>query len=126
MKENLILVKSKAFALRVIKLYEYLQKKKKEFVISKQIVRSGMSIGANAKEASLAQSKPAFIAKMNISLAECGETEYWLELLYESGYIEKETFDSLYKDNKELLKMLTSIIKSARESLKKETEIKNK
>jgi four helix bundle protein len=126
MKENLILVKSKAFALRVIKLYEYLQKKKKEFVISKQIVRSGMSIGANAKEASLAQSKPAFIAKMNISLAECGETEYWLELLYESGYIEKEAFDSLYKDNKELLKMLTSIIKSARESLKKETEIKNK
>lgn len=126
MKENLILVKSKAFALRVIKLYEYLQKKKKEFVISKQIVRSGTSIGANAKEASLAQSKPAFIAKMNISLAECGETEYWLELLYESGYIEKVAFDSLYKDNKELLKMLTSIIKSARESLKKETEIKNK
>lgn len=126
MKENLILDKSKAFALRVVKLYEYLQKKKKEFVISKQIVRSGMSIGANAKEASLAQSKPAFIAKMNISLAECGETEYWLELLYESGYIEKEAFDSLYKDNKELLKMLTSIIKSARESLKKETVTKNK
>ncbi len=119
MRENLILDKSKAFALRIIKLYDYLQKKKKEYVISKQIVRSGMSIGANAKEASLAQSKPAFIAKMNISLAECGETEYWLELLYESGYIDKEAFDSMYKDNKELLKMLTSIIKSARESLLK-------
>ena len=119
MRENLILDKSKAFALRIIKLYDYLQKKKKEYVISKQIVRSGMSIGANAKEASLAQSKPAFIAKMNISLAECGETEYWLELLYDSGYIDKEAFDSMYKDNKELLKMLTSIIKSARESLLK-------
>lgn len=119
MKENLILDKSKAFALRIIKLYNYLKKEKREFVISKQIARSGMSIGANAKEASLAQSKPSFFAKMNISLAECGETEYWLELLYESGYIEKEAFDSLNRDNKELLKMLTSIIKSARESLKK-------
>ena len=119
MRENLILDKSKAFALRMIKLYKYLQKEKTEFVISKQIVRSGMGIGANAKEASLAQSKPAFIAKMNIALGECGETEYWLELLYESGYINKESFDSLNKDNKELLKMLTAIIKSARESLKK-------
>ena len=129
MKENLVLDKSKAFALRIIKLYNYLRKEKKEFVISKQIVRSGMSIGANAKEASLAQSKLAFIAKMNISLAEAGETEYWLELLYESGYIDKTAFDSLYQDNKELLKMLTAIIKSTKESLKKskkETETTNK
>ena len=129
MKENLILDKSKAFALRIIKLYNYLRKEKKEFVISKQIVRSGMSIGANAKEASLAQSKAAFIAKMNISLAEAGETEYWLELLYESEYIDKTVFSSLYQDNKELLKMLTSIIKTTRESLKKskkESETYNK
>ena len=129
MKENLILDKSKAFALRIIKLYNYLREEKKEFVISKQIVRSGMSIGAKAKEAALAQSKPAFIAKMNISLAEAGETEYWLELLHESGYIDKTAFDSLYQDNKELLKMLTAIIKSTRESLKKskkETESNNK
>lgn len=129
MKENLILDKSKAFALRIIKLYNYLREEKKEFVISKQIVRSGMSIGANAKEAALAQSKPAFIAKMNISLAEAGETEYWLELLHESGYIDKTAFDSLYQDNKELLKMLTAIIKSTRESLKKskkEAENNNK
>jgi four helix bundle protein len=68
MRESLILGKSKAFALRMIRLYEYLQKEKKEFVISKQIVRSGLSIGANAKETSLAQSKAAFIAKMNISI----------------------------------------------------------
>ena len=129
MKENLILDKSKAFALRIIKLYNYLRKEKREFVISKQIVRSGMSIGANAKEASFAQSKPAFIAKMNISLAEAGETEYWLELLHESGYIDTSAFNSLNQDNKELLKMLTSIIKSTRESLKKskkEVETNNK
>ena len=119
MKENLILDKSKAFALRIIKLYNYLRKEKREFIISKQIVRSGMSIGANAKEAVLAQSKAAFIAKMNIALAEAGETEYWLELLYESGYIDKTAFSSLYQDNKELLKMLTAIIKTTRESLKK-------
>jgi four helix bundle protein len=119
MKENLILDKSKAFALRIIKLYNYLRREKREFIISKQIVRSGMSIGANAKEASLAQSKATFIAKMNIALAEAGETEYWLELLYESGYIDKTAFSSLYQDNKELLKMLTAIIKTTRESLKK-------
>ena len=129
MKENLILDKSKAFALRIIKLYDYLRKEKREFIISKQIVRSGMSIGANAKEASLAQSKAAFIAKMNIALAEAGETEYWLELLYESGYIDKAAFSSLNQDNNELLKMLTAIIKSTRESLKKskkEAESNNK
>ena len=129
MKENLILDKSKAFALRIIKLYNYLRKEKREFIISKQIVRSGMSIGANAKEASLAQSKAAFIAKMNIALAEAGETEYWLELLYESGYIDKEAFSSLNQDNNELLKMLTAIIKTTRESLKKskkEVETNNK
>ena len=129
MKENLILDKSKAFALRIIKLYDYLRKEKREFIISKQIVRSGMSIGANAKEASLAQSKAAFIAKMNIALAEAGETEYWLELLYESGYIDKAAFSSLNQDNNELLKMLTAIIKTTRESLKKskkEVETNNK
>ena len=129
MKENLILDKSKAFALRIIKLYDYLRKEKREFIISKQIVRSGMSIGANAKEASLAQSKAAFIAKMNIALAEAGETEYWLELLYESGYIDKAAFSSLNQDNNELLKMLTAIIKTTQESLKKskkEVETNNK
>ena len=129
MKENLILDKSKAFALRIIKLYDYLRKEKREFIISKQIVRSGMSIGANAKEASLAQSKAAFIAKMNIALAEAGETEYWLELLYESGYIDKAAFSSLNQDYNELLKMLTAIIKTTRESLKKskkEVETNNK
>lgn len=87
MKENLILDKSKAFALRIIKLYNYLRKEKREFVISKQIARSGMSIGTNAKEASLAQSKPSFIAKMNISLAEAGETQYWLDFFMRVGIL---------------------------------------
>lgn len=89
MKENVILDKSKAFALRIIRLYQFLCETKKEYVLSKQVLRSGTSIGANAKEAAHAQSKADFYAKMYISYKEANETEYWLELLYESGYIEK-------------------------------------
>ncbi|MDD6641640.1 MAG: four helix bundle protein [Bacteroidales bacterium] len=113
-EENLILVKSKAFALRIINLYKYLCEEKKEFVLSKQIVRSGTSIGANVKEGSLAQSKADFAAKLSIALKEAGETEYWLELLHESNYIEKNAFTSIYTDNKELIKILTSILKTTR------------
>lgn len=116
-EDNIILIKSKAFALRIIRLYKYLCEEKKEFIMSKQILRSGTSIGANAKEASLAQSKADFLAKLFISFKESGETEYWLELLYESDLIEKESFDSIYADNKELLKLLTSIIKSTKSKL---------
>lgn len=116
MKSNnsIILSKSKDFALCIINLYKYLIYNKKEFVISKQILRSGTSIGANAKEASLAQSKADFIAKLSISLKETGETEYWLELLYESEYIDKERFEVLYSKNKELIKIITSIIKTTK------------
>ena len=117
-EDNILLEKSKAFALRIIGLYRYLSDEKKEFVMSKQILRSGTSIGANAKESSLAQSKADFIAKLSVSLKESGETEYWLELLHESHLIEKEIFDSLYNDNKELLKLLTSIIKSTKDNEK--------
>ena len=113
-EENLILVKSKAFALRIIKLYKYLCEEKKEFVLSKQVLRSGTSIGANAKEGSMAQSKADFAAKLSIALKEAGETEYWLELLHESDYIEENSFNSIYADNKELIKILTSILKSTR------------
>ena len=111
MKENIILDKSKAFALRIIRLYQYLSETKKEYVLSKQVLRSGTSIGANAKEAAHAQSKADFYAKMYIAYKEANETEYWLELLAESGYIEKETFDSIYADCKELIKILASITK---------------
>ena len=112
-EDNLILVKSKAFALRIIRLYKYLCEEKKEFVLSKQILRSGTSIGANAKEASMAQSKKDFEAKLSIALKESGETEYWLELLHDSDYIENVSFESIYADNKELIRILTSILKSS-------------
>jgi four helix bundle protein len=112
--DNVILTKSKAFALRVIKLYKYLCGKKREFVISKQIMRSGTSIGANVREATRAQSTPDFISKMNIALKEAEETCYWLELLYESEYLDEKAFNSLYSDSMELLKILTSIVKTSR------------
>lgn len=113
MKDNNIIVdKSKKFALRIIKLYKFLTEEKKEFILSKQIIRSGTSIGANVKEAIRGQSKPDFYAKLNIALKEASETEYWIELLYESGYIEKTVFDSIYYDCQEILKILVSITKT--------------
>ena len=112
--ENTIVTKSKAFALRVIKLYKYLCSKKREFVMSKQIMRSGTSIGANVREATRAQSTPDFISKMNIALKEAEETCYWLELLHESEYLDKKSFNSLYDDSLELLKILASIVKTSR------------
>ena len=112
MKENNIIVdKSKGFALRIIRLYQYLCDDKKEYVLSKQLLRSGTSIGANIKEAIRAQSKPDFYAKLNISLKETSETEYWLELLHESGYIDEQGFASIYNDCQELIKLLVSITK---------------
>jgi four helix bundle protein len=92
-KENIDLVKSKEFALSIIDLYKVLCKEKKEFVMSKQLVRSATSIGANIVEANYAISKKEFLAKKYISLKECAETQYWLELLYESNYIEKPVFE---------------------------------
>lgn len=110
--ENVIVDKSKLFALRIIKLYKYLDANHKIGVISSQILKSGTSIGANVKEAIRAQSKADFYAKLNISLKEASETEYWLELLYESEYITKEQFESIYSDCQELLRILTSITKT--------------
>ncbi len=113
MKEyNSILIKSKQFALRIIRLYKYLCDRKKEFVLSKQILRSGTSIGANAKEASVAQSKADFYAKLSISLKEAAETEYWLEILHESENIDDKQFESINGDCTEILKILTSILKT--------------
>ena len=85
----------------------------KEYVMSKQVLRSGTSIGANVKEALRAQSKADFRAKMNIALKEASETEYWLELLHESDYISEEQFQSIIADNIEIIKILTSIVKNA-------------
>lgn len=113
---SIILCKSKAFALRIIKLYQYLCAERQEYVLSKQVLRSGTSIGANAKEASAAQSKPDFYAKMYIAYKEANETEYWLELLFESGYMSKESFDSIYSDCKEVVKILAAITKTQKEN----------
>lgn len=118
MKENVIAEKSKAFALRIIKLYRYLCEDKKEYILSKQLLRSGTSIGANVKEAIRGQSKPDFYAKMNISLKEASETEYWLGLLHESDYIDDNGFESIYSDCQEIVKILVSITKTQKTQAK--------
>ena len=110
--ENIIVEKSKAFALRIIKLYKYLDANHRIGIISTQILKSGTSIGANVREAIRAQSKPDFYAKLNISLKEASETEYWLELLHESDYITKDQFESIHSDCEELIKILTAITKT--------------
>ena len=112
--ENLIVDKSKAFALRIIRLYRHLCEEKHEYVLSKQALRSGTSIGANVREAIRGQSRADFYAKLNISLKEAAETEYWLELLHESGYITDDSFQSIHADCVELIKILVSITKTQR------------
>jgi four helix bundle protein len=119
MNDNVIMDKSYAFALRIIKLYKYLIAEKKEYVLSKQILRSGTSIGALVKEAEHAQSKADFLNKMNVALKETNETEYWLMLLKDSKYIEEKSFDSIHEENVEIIKLLASIVKSLKESLKR-------
>lgn len=112
---NVIVDKSKAFAIRIINLYKYLCEEKKEFVLSKQLLRSGTSIGANVKEAIRGQSKSDFAHKMNISLKEASETEYWLELLVATDYITDDQFKSINGDCTEIIKLLTAIVKTSRE-----------
>lgn len=111
---NIILDKSKKFAVRIINLYKYICTEKKEFVMSKQILKCGTSIGANVKEAVNGQSTADFVSKMCIALKEAGETEYWLELLVETKYITQEQFKSINRDCTELIKILVSIIKTAK------------
>jgi len=115
LKNNVISDKSKAFAVRIIKLYKYLTDKQSEYVLSKQLLRSGTSIGANIREAVQAQSKNDFVSKMNIALKEASESEYWLELLFETDYLSKEQFDSIYSDCNELNKLLIAIVKSSKQ-----------
>ena len=112
-EENIVLQKTKAFALRCIKLYKYMVDEKREFVISKQVLRSGTSIGANVKEALRGQSRADFAAKMNIALKEANETEYWLKLLYRTQYLSNEQFESINNDIQELLGLLVSICRTS-------------
>ena len=121
METNVVKEKSVQFALRIIKLSKYLKAKKREFVISKQILRSGTSIGANITEAQCGQSKKDFYAKMYIAYKEATETSYWLYLLYRSGYINSVEYDSMIKDNIELIKLLTAITKSQKLQLSNKT-----
>jgi four helix bundle protein len=115
MKKNILKEKTFAFAIRCVKLYQYLVETKKEFVISKQILRSGTSVGANYREAQNAESKSDFIHKLGIAQKECDESLYWLELLQATALIEQKMFDSIYKDAAELLKMIKSAILTAKE-----------
>ena len=111
-KDNVVVSKSKAFALRIIRMYKYLCDEKKEFVLSKQVLRSGTSIGANIREGVRGQTKPDFYAKLNISLKEAEETLYWLELLFESDYLPEKEYKQIYSDCKELIRILVSITKT--------------
>ena len=113
-RDNLIADKSKAFAIRIIRLYQYLTTKKKEYVLSKQVLKSGTSIGANVKETIMAQSKADFIAKIQIALKEASETEYWIELLMETDYLSETEGKSLLDDCQELIRLGTSILVTAK------------
>ena len=117
--ENPVKEKSFQFAIRVVNLYKYLCSEKQEYILSKQLLRSGTSIGANISEAQRGQSKPDFVSKMNIALKEANETEYWLRLLYETDYLDENQFKSLYKDIDEIISILMSICKTTNENLKK-------
>ena len=115
LKDNIILDKSLDFAIRVVKLYKYLCDEKKEYVLSKQLLRCGTSIGANINEAQAGQSKADFIAKMSIASKEARESKYWVDLLVKTDYLDinENHVQSLLSDIEEIIKLLTSIVKSS-------------
>ena len=117
-KDNVVLEKSYALALRMVKLYKYLMEEKKEFVLSKQILRSGTSIGANIEEAMGAQSEKDFLSKISIAYKEARETKYWLKLLNDSEYLEEKQAQSLFQDIEEMLKLLGSIQKTMKQKIR--------
>lgn len=111
-KDNVISDKSFDFAVRIVNLYKHLTSEKKEFVLSKQLVRSGTSIGANVSEAIRGQSDADFISKLSIALKEANETDYWLKLLYKTDYLTEKEYESICKDINEIIAILVSIIKT--------------
>lgn len=123
--DSIVAKKAYAFALEVIAMYKYLVNEKKEYILSKQVLRSGTSIGANINEAISGQSKRDFIHKLNIALKEARETNYWLNLLKDSDYIHSETFVSISNKCSELIKMLTSIILTTKEKYFSQKQDKN-
>lgn len=114
MGESILKTKSYDFALRIVKLYKYLAENKKEYVLSKQILRSGTSIGANVEEANQGQSKADFIHKLSIALKEAFETNYWLRILRDSDYLETKIAQSLLEDCEEIQRILTASIKTSK------------
>ena len=117
MRENVVKNKSFAFAVRVVKLYQFLCEQKKEFVLSKQLLRSGTSVGAMIREAEHAETKNDFKHKMGIAQKEINETIYWIDLLKETGYVTTEQFDSIKNDAVEIIKLITAILKSAKSNI---------
>ncbi|MNR19384.1 hypothetical protein D3C85_1361720 [compost metagenome] len=117
MKENVIQIKSYAFAVRIVKVYQYLCEEKKEYVLSKQLLRSGTSIGANIEEAIGGQSDKDFFAKLTIAYKEARETHYWIRLLTDTNYISKKENESLLNDINELLRIIGSIQKTLRSKI---------
>ena len=117
MKKNVLGEKCMSFAVRVIKFYQYLCSEKKEYVLSKQILRNGTSIGANVRESRNAQSKADFVNKLNIALKEADETQYWLELLKMSEIITEDYFDTLNQDLSEIIALLITSIKTAKSKI---------
>jgi len=118
-KENIVLDKSFAFAVRVVKLYKYLCEEKKEYVLSKQILRCGTSIGANIEESIGGQSDKDFLSKLEIAFKEARETAYWVRLLAATEYITQEQADSLMSDTEELKKILAKIILTVKSKIQK-------
>ena len=114
--QNVVMEKSLEFAIRIVKLFQYLERERKEYVLSKQILRSGTSIGANIREAVQGFSRKDFTAKMSIARKEANETEYWLEILHRTGYISDKEYASIMADCVQLCKILTSIVKQSRDT----------
>lgn len=118
MKESLVYTKAFKFAINIVNMYKYLSRQQNEYILSKQILRSGTSIGANIREALQASSNRDFLMKMNIALKEASETNYWLELLKATDYLDVKVSESLISDCNELNKILASIVKTTKENMK--------
>ena len=116
MSKYIVRDKSFYFALRIVKLYKYLTEQYKEYVLSKQVLRSGTAVGALIREAEQGESKADFVHKLAIALKEAKETEYWLALLFHSDYVDEKSYKSINADAEELIKLLTSIIKTSKHS----------
>ena len=112
-KDSILKQKSMDFAKRIVRLYQFLIREKRESIMSKQLLRSGTSIGANIIESQQAQSRADFVSKLNIALKEASETEYWIKLLYRTDYLQKTQYESLCNDINDLISILTAICRSA-------------